>query len=59
MIMDAMTLFGGGGGADLGLHAAGVPSIAGIEYDDRIASVARSNGLPMITADVCEVDFAP
>lgn len=57
--MESLTLFGGGGGADLGLDAADCPPSAGYELDDRIADVARQNGLPMTTADVCGVDFTP
>jgi DNA (cytosine-5)-methyltransferase 1 len=37
------TLFMGGGGADLGLEAAGFESIWGIERDPKIAEVARLN----------------
>lgn len=37
------TLFMGGGGADLGLKAAGFKSIWGIERDPKIAEVARLN----------------
>lgn len=52
--MFSATLFGGFGIADLGYHAAGFSSVWGVEYEDSIADVARTNGLPMRTADVLE-----
>lgn len=52
------SMFTGGGLFDIGAIQAGYTSIWGIEYDDKIAAVARSNNLPVITADVIEVDFS-
>lgn len=52
------TLFVGGGLFDIGAGDAGYETIWGIEKDDRIASVARLNNLPVMTADVCDVDFS-
>jgi DNA (cytosine-5)-methyltransferase 1 len=51
------SLFTGGGLFDIGAIAAGYTPIWGIEYDDKIAAVARLNGLPVMTADVCKVDY--
>jgi len=53
--MTAATIFSGGGGADIGLTGAGLDVLWGLEYDDGIASVARSNGLHVRTGDVTEV----
>lgn len=50
--MKSVTKFSGGGGVDLGMEAAGWDHLYGIEYDDKIASVARNNGLNTITADI-------
>lgn len=36
--------------------AAGLTPIWGIEWDDAIANVGRTNGLHVVTADVCKVD---
>lgn len=52
------TLFSGGGGFDIGAHQAGLMSLWGVEYDDAIASVARANGLPVLTGDVTEMAWA-
>ena len=52
----AATLFSGGGGADLGLSAAGLDVKWGLEHDEEIAQVARDNGLNIHTADVTKVD---
>lgn len=54
--MKGGTLFSGGGGFCLGMVAAGVEHAFGIEYDDRIAQVARDNGLNTITADILQCD---
>jgi len=48
------TLFSGGGGFCLGMAAAGIDHVWGVEYDDRIAQVARDNGLNTITADILQ-----
>lgn len=50
------TLFSGGGGFCLGMVAAGVNHVWGVEYDDAIAQVARDNGLATITADILQCD---
>jgi DNA (cytosine-5)-methyltransferase 1 len=50
------TLFTGGGGADLGMWAAGVNVVYGIEYDPEIAAVARDNGLPVDVGDILDVN---
>lgn len=52
------TLFTGFGGADLGMKAAGIDVLWGIEIDDAIAGVARANGLHVTTQDVTEADPA-
>jgi len=57
----AATLFTGGGGVDIGMHAAGYDIIWGIEKDANIADVARRNGCNVTTADMLEAnpdDFA-
>ena len=54
--MTGATLYSGGGGADIGMHDAGIDVRWGIEYDGGIAQVARNNELPTRTADVTEVD---
>ena len=53
--MKSVTKFSGGGGVDLGMIAAGWEHTYGIEYDDKIAQVARSNGLNTITADILAI----
>lgn len=53
------TLFSGGGLADIGFLQAGYTPTWAIEYDARIADVYRRNlGDHMLTADVCEIDYA-
>ena len=52
----AATLFSGGGGADVGLSAAGLDVKWGLEHDEEIAQVARDNGLNIHTADVTDID---
>lgn len=59
---NAATLFTGGGGVDIGMRAAGLETVWGIEYDDRIADAARRNGVPVATCSVLDaypLDFAP
>lgn len=51
------SFFTGGGLFDMGALSAGYTPIWGVEIDDKIASVARLNGLPVITADVTELDL--
>lgn len=54
--MTGGTLFTGGGGADLGLQAAGVEVVFGVEYDPEIAAVARDNGLPVAVGDILDLN---
>lgn len=58
MTLKGGTLFSGGGGFCLGMVAAGVDHAWGVEYDDKIAQVARDNGLATITADILQCDPA-
>lgn len=53
--MIAASKFSGGGGVDIGMEAAGWKHLYGIEYDNKIAQVARSNGLNTITADILKI----
>ncbi len=46
------TLFSGGELFGIGAEMAGYKSLWGIEYDDKIAAIARLNGFPVITGDV-------
>lgn len=50
------TLFHGFGGFDIGAKIAGLSPAWGIELDDRIAEVARQNGMPVFTADANAVN---
>lgn len=50
------TLCGGLEGVGIGMKQAGITHIWGIEKDDTIASVARSNGFNSITADILDID---
>lgn len=52
------TMFSGGEGAGVGLTAAGLQHVWGIEYDAAIAAVARMNGFAVQVADVRQVDYA-
>jgi DNA (cytosine-5)-methyltransferase 1 len=52
------SFFTGGGLFDMGAIAAGYTPIWGVEKDEKIAAVARLNGLPVITADVTELDLS-
>jgi DNA (cytosine-5)-methyltransferase 1 len=49
------SMFTGGGLFDIGATQAGYKPIWGMEYDDKIAQVARNNGFPVITQDVTKV----
>jgi len=49
------TLFSGGELFGVGAKQAGYEHIYGIEFDDKIASVARLNGFDVLTGDVREV----
>jgi DNA (cytosine-5)-methyltransferase 1 len=51
----SFTLFSGFEGVGIGMKAAGWQHVGGIEYDDKIASVARTNGFDVTTADVLKV----
>lgn len=50
------TLFSGGGGCDLGMAAAGIKVMWGIDNDPEIVAVARANGLPIKCADILTAD---
>lgn len=50
------TIFSGGEGVGVGARMAGVNHLWGIEYDDKIAQVARNNHFDTITADVLDID---
>jgi len=52
------TLFSGGELFGAGARQAGYRHLWGMEYDDKIASVARLNGFDVRTADVREVEFS-
>jgi DNA (cytosine-5)-methyltransferase 1 len=54
--MKGFTLFSGFEGVGIGMKAAGIEHVGGIEYDDTIASVARENGFEVTTADVLTAD---
>lgn len=56
--MKTASMFTGGGLFDIGAIRAGYTPVWGIEYDEKIAAVARLNGLPVMTADVCKVDYS-
>lgn len=51
----AMVLYSGPGGASLGLHQAGVDTY-GVENDPDAAATAIKAGLPVVQADVTELD---
>ena len=52
------TLFSGGEGVGVGLTAAGLHHVWGIEFDADIAAVAADNGFAVHVADVRQVDYA-
>lgn len=54
-----LELFGGCGGAALGLHRAGWRHLACIERDPAAAATLSAAGFPVLVADVLRVDFAP
>lgn len=57
--MKFATMFTGFGGADVGLMAAGMTPLWGVEYDASIADVYRQNiGDHVIVSDVRTVDYA-
>lgn len=54
-----MSLFSGGGGADIGAMMAGMTPVAAVEYDADIADVYRHNlGDHVTVADICALDPA-
>jgi DNA (cytosine-5)-methyltransferase 1 len=52
------TIFSGGELAGVGMRAAGIEHVWGIEIDDNVAGLARANGFNVITADILTVDPA-
>lgn len=52
------TLFSGGEGVGVGLTAAGLTHLWGVEYDADIAAVAQRNGFNIHVADVRAVDYS-
>ena len=56
--MTGGTYFTGGNGVGIAFEACGIRDVFGVEYDDKIAQVARDNGFPVLTADVRNVDPA-
>jgi len=55
-----LSLFSGGGLADLGYRAAGFEPVGAVEYDEAIAAVYAANlGAHVQVADVCSVDYRP
>lgn len=46
------TIFSGGEGIGVGAKAAGLTHLWGVEYEDKIADVARMNGFNTLTGDV-------
>ena len=56
--MTGGTYFTGGNGVGIAFEACGIRDVFGVEYDDKIAQVARDNGFPVLTADVRDVDPA-
>ena len=56
--MTGGTYFTGGNGVGIAFEACGICDVFGVEYDDKIAQVARDNGFPVTTADVRDIDPA-
>lgn len=52
------TYFTGGNGVGIAFTQCGIRDVFGVEYDDKIAQVARDNGFHVITADVRDIDPA-
>lgn len=50
------SLFSGGEGIGVGMRAAGITVLPGIEINPEFASVAEKNGFPTITANIFDVD---
>lgn len=60
--MKSATLFSGFDGVGLGMKEAGLEHVWGLEYDDKIAGVARVNGFNTLTLNILDADpslFAP
>jgi len=51
-------MFSGGEGVGVGLRAAGLQHVWGVEFDADIAAVAADNGFPLIVDDVRAVDYS-
>lgn len=56
MSLTARNLFSGGEGVGLGMKAAGIHVLPGIEFDKDIAGVAEKNGFETIFADILNID---
>jgi len=56
--MKSATLFSGFEGVGVGMRAAGLEHAWGIEYDDKIAAVARMNGFNTLTLNILDADPA-
>lgn len=56
--MTGGTYFTGGNGVGVAMRDLGIEDVFGVEFDDKIANVARANGFPVQTADVCAIDPA-
>jgi DNA (cytosine-5)-methyltransferase 1 len=54
---DAISLFTGGGCADLGMIAAGWRPVWGVEKSPEIAAVAMMNGIPVEVGDVLGINY--
>lgn len=54
--MKSATLFSGFDGVGIGMRAAGLEHVWGLEYDDTIAAVARLNGFHTHTLNILEAD---
>lgn len=50
MILSCLTLFAGGGGADIGLQRAGFRHLACVEADDHACATLRAAGFPAVQA---------
>ena len=50
------SLFSGGEGVGLGMKAAGIRILPGIEYDKEIAEVAKNNGFETIVEDILDIN---
>ena len=55
--MTVVELFAGGGGASVGLAAAGFSSVLGVEWDESAVQVAQAMGHPTIQGDVRDLSL--